>query len=213
MAHIAGMNPSDRPDYRRLEDLCIETPGFVPNSVLMMLRVPGLAQVLGAVMGAGTVGKGFRRLIAHMAARAAGCQYCQAHTAAGSQLHGVSADKLDALWGFERSALFNEAERVALELALAAGQVPNAVDDALFLLLRAYWTEEQILELVGVISLFGFSTAGMTPSRRRWKSTRWTWRSATWRRMGGRPANTKPDSTPDWSPTHAPQIHRPVYLP
>ena len=160
MAHIAGMPPNDSPEYRRLEDLCIETLGFVPNSVLMMLRVPGLAQALGglngAVMGAGTVDKGFKRLVAHMASRAAGCQYCQAHTAAGSQLHGVSADKLDALWGFERSALFNEAERVALELALAAGQVPNAVDDALFLLLRAYWTEEQILELVGVISLFGF---------------------------------------------------------
>jgi uncharacterized peroxidase-related enzyme len=154
------MPPNDSPEYRRLEDLCIETLGFVPNSVLMMLRVPGLAQALGAlngaVMGAGTVDKGFKRLVAHMASRAAGCQYCQAHTAAGSQLHGVSADKLDALWGFERSALFNEAERVALELALAAGQVPNAVDDALFLRLRAYWTEEQILEIVGVISLFGF---------------------------------------------------------
>lgn len=160
MTRIAGMPPNDSPEYRRLEDLCIETLGFVPNSVLMMLRVPGLAQALGAlngaVMGAGTVDKGFKRLIAHMASRAAGCQYCQAHTAAGSQLHGVSADKLDALWGFERSALFNEAERVALELALAAGQVPNAVDDALFLRLRAYWTEEQILEIVGVISLFGF---------------------------------------------------------
>jgi alkylhydroperoxidase family enzyme len=160
MTRIAGMPPNDSPEYRRLEDLCIETLGFVPNSVLMMLRVPGLAQALGAlngaVMGAGTVDKGFKRLVAHMASRAAGCQYCQAHTAAGSQLHGVSADKLDALWGFERSALFNEAERVALELALAAGQVPNAVDDALFLLLRAYWTEEQILEIVGVISLFGF---------------------------------------------------------
>lgn len=160
MTRIAGMPPNDSPDYRRLEDLCIETLGFVPNSVLMMLRVPGLAQALGAlngaVMGAGTVDKGFKRLIAHMASRAAGCQYCQAHTAAGSQLHGVSADKLDALWGFDRSALFNEAERVALELALAAGQVPNAVDDALFLRLRAYWSEEQILEIVGVISLFGF---------------------------------------------------------
>lgn len=160
MTRIAGMPPNDSPEYRRLEDLCIETLGFVPNSVLMMLRVPGLAQALGAlngaVMGAGTVDKGFKRLVAHMASRAAGCQYCQAHTAAGSQLHGVSADKLDALWVFERSALFNEAERVALELALAAGQVPNAVDDALFLRLRAYWTEEQILEIVGVISLFGF---------------------------------------------------------
>jgi uncharacterized peroxidase-related enzyme len=160
MARIDGITPNDSPEYRRLEALCIETLGFVPNSVLAMLRVPGLAQALGALngalMGAGQVDKGFKRLIAHMASRAAGCQYCQAHTAAGSQLHGISADKLDALWEFERSALYSEAERVALELALAAGQVPNAADDALFARLRAHWSEEQILEIVGVVSLFGF---------------------------------------------------------
>jgi uncharacterized peroxidase-related enzyme len=160
MARIDGITPNDSPEYRRLEALCIETLGFVPNSVLAMLRVPGLAQALGALngalMGAGHVDKGFKRLIAHMVSRAAGCQYCQAHTAAGSQLHGISADKLDALWDFERSALFDAAERVALELALAAGQVPNGADDALFARLRSHWSEEQILEIVGVVSLFGF---------------------------------------------------------
>jgi hypothetical protein len=34
--------------------------------------------------------------------------------------------------------------------------VPNAVTDAMFAELRKYWTEEQIVEIVGVISLFGF---------------------------------------------------------
>ncbi len=160
MTRIAGIAPNDSPEFRQLEALCIETLGFVPNSVLAMLRVPGLAQALGAMnsalMGAGTVDKGFKRLIAHMASRVAGCQYCMAHTAAGSQLHGISADKLDALWSFERSELFTPAERVALEVALAGGQVPNAADDALFERLRAHWSEEQILEIVGVVSLFGF---------------------------------------------------------
>jgi len=160
MARINGITPDDSPAYRQLEALCIETLGFMPNSVLAMLRVPGLAQALGAlngaVMGQGTVDKGFKRLIAHMASRAAGCQYCMAHTAAGSQVHGIGADKLDALWTFESSALFSAAEKVALELALAAGQVPNAADDALFERLRAHWREEQILEIVGVVSLFGF---------------------------------------------------------
>lgn len=160
MPRIAGVTPDDSPEYRSLEALCVETLGFVPNSVLAMLRVPGLAQGLGAlngaVMGMGRVDKAFKRLIAHMASRAAGCQYCMAHTAAGAQLHGISADKLDALWSFERSALFTPAERVALELALAAGQVPNGVDDALFSRVREHWSEEQILEIVGVVSLFGF---------------------------------------------------------
>jgi uncharacterized peroxidase-related enzyme len=160
MARIHGITPDESPAFKALEALCIETLGFVPNSVLAMLRVPGLAQALGAmngaVMGAGLVDKGFKRLIAHMASRAAGCQYCMAHTAAGSQIHGISADKLDALWDYERSPLFSDAERVALDLALAAGQVPNAADDALFERLRAHWSEEQVLEIVGVVSLFGF---------------------------------------------------------
>jgi alkylhydroperoxidase family enzyme len=160
MSRIDGITPNNSPAYKQLEALCIETLGFMPNSVLAMLRVPGLAQGLGAinsaVMGRGHVDIGFKRLIAHMASRAAGCQYCMAHTAAGSQVHGVSAEKLDALWRFETSALFTPAERVALELALAAGQVPNGADDALFERLRAHWSEEQILEMIGVVSLFGF---------------------------------------------------------
>ena len=160
MGRINGVTPDSSPAYRQLEALCIETLGFMPNSVLAMLRVPGLAQALGAmngaVMGQGTVDKGFKRLIAHMASRAAGCQYCMAHTAAGSQVHGITAERLDALWTFDSSALFSAAEKVALELALAAGQVPNSADDALFARLRDHWSEEQILEIVGVVSLFGF---------------------------------------------------------
>lgn len=160
MGRIHGVTPDNSPAYQQLQALCIETLGFMPNSVLAMLRVPGLAQGLGAinsaVMGPGTVDKGFKRLIAHMASRAAGCQYCMAHTAAGSQVHGVSAEKLDALWTFEDSALFGDAEKVALELALAAGQVPNAADNDMFERLRRHWSEEQILEIVGVVSLFGF---------------------------------------------------------
>lgn len=160
MGRIAGIAPDDSPAYRQLEALCIETLGFMPRSVLAMLRVPGLAQALGAlngaVMGQGRVDKGFKRLIAHMASRAAGCQYCMAHTAAGSQIHGITPQQLDAVWTFQTSDRFSAAQKVALELALAAGQQPNGADDALFERLRAHWSEEQILEIVAVVSLFGF---------------------------------------------------------
>lgn len=64
--------------------------------------------------------------------------------------------RLEPLWSFETSAHFTPAERVALELAPAAGQVPNAAADALFARLREHWGEEQILEMVGVAALFGF---------------------------------------------------------
>jgi hypothetical protein len=34
--------------------------------------------------------------------------------------------------------------------------VPNAVTDDMFAELRKHWSEEQIVEIVGVIALFGF---------------------------------------------------------
>jgi alkylhydroperoxidase family enzyme len=49
-----------------------------------------------------------------------------------------------------------QAERVAIDFAFAAASQPNAVDDALFQRLRAHWTEGQVVEILGVVSLFGY---------------------------------------------------------
>lgn len=43
-----------------------------------------------------------------------------------------------------------------MEYARAAGAVPNEVTDEMFTRLKAYWSEEQIVEITGVISVFGF---------------------------------------------------------
>ena len=51
---------------------------------------------------------------------------------------------------------FYDAERAALDFALAAASVPNAVDDSIAAELRKYWNEGEIVEMLGVISLFGF---------------------------------------------------------
>ncbi|HLE66248.1 MAG TPA: carboxymuconolactone decarboxylase family protein, partial [Burkholderiales bacterium] len=69
---------------------------------------------------------------------------------------GIDDAKLAALWDYQTSPLFSDAERVALEFAGAAAQVPNAVTDELFARLRKHWTDEQIVELLGVVALFGF---------------------------------------------------------
>ena len=70
--------------------------------------------------------------------------------------HGVSADKLLALPEYHRSPLFSEAERCAIDYAFAAASQPNAVDDELHARLRSHWSEGQIVEILGVVSLFGF---------------------------------------------------------
>ncbi len=79
----------------------------------------------------GEVNLGFMRLIAHFASRAARYQYCEAHWLIAANIHGVSHENLDQIWEFQTSELYSDAERVALECALAAGSVPNGVTEEL----------------------------------------------------------------------------------
>ncbi|WP_372660900.1 carboxymuconolactone decarboxylase family protein, partial [Hydrogenophaga sp.] len=79
-----------------------------------------------------------------------------AHTATSAMRHGVAQEKLAAIANYATSPLFAEAERAALDFALAAASVPNGVTDDMFARLSAHWTEGQIVEILGVIGLFGF---------------------------------------------------------
>lgn len=135
--------------------------GFVPNSLLTMQRKPKIVEGFGALTRAvmdpeGKVDLGFKRLIAHFCSRAAGCQYCMAHSLIAAKIHGIDDAKVAAVWTYASSPLYSERERVALDFALAAGAVPNAVDDALMQRVREHWSAEEIVELLAVISLYGF---------------------------------------------------------
>jgi uncharacterized peroxidase-related enzyme len=137
------------------------TLGFVPNSLRTMARRPGLAKGLialsrGVYDPKGEVDLGLKRLVGHVASMAAGCMYCRAHTATSALRHGVAADKLAAVAEYRTNPIFSEAERAALDFAMAAASVPNDVSDACFARLRSFWSEGQIVEILGVISLFGF---------------------------------------------------------
>lgn len=52
--------------------------------------------------------------------------------------------------------MFSEAEKAAFEFALAAASVPNAVDAAIAERLHAHWNDDEIVEMLGVVALFGF---------------------------------------------------------
>jgi len=104
----------------------------------------------------GSVDPGFKRLLAHFASRAAGCQYCEAHSLIAAGISGVPQDKVDAIWEYQTHPLYSEAERVALDYALAAGSVPNAVDDEVMDRLKQHWSDEQIVELLAAVCLYGF---------------------------------------------------------
>ncbi|GAB4466684.1 MAG: carboxymuconolactone decarboxylase family protein [Burkholderiaceae bacterium] len=138
-----------------------ETLGFVPNSVLTMQRRPQIAQAFIALNRAvmangGRVTSEQKRLIALLASSAAGCRYCQAHAALAATRYGASGQRLRELWDFRNSALFSDAERAAFEFALAAAAVPNGVTPALAAELRQHWDDGEIVEILGVVALFGF---------------------------------------------------------
>lgn len=158
---LAPLPPEATPELKDHFDFFLGTLGFTPNSVLTMQRKPKLvrafAQLNAAVMDpGGEVDLGFRRLLGHVASKAAGCLYCQAHTLLGAQNFGVSEDKLADVWEYARSPHYTERERVALDFALAAAAQPNEVTDDLFARLRAHWSEDEIVEILGVVAMFGF---------------------------------------------------------
>jgi uncharacterized peroxidase-related enzyme len=161
MARIEPLSPESSPELKEAFEQYRRSLGFVPNSVLIMQRRPKLVKALAGLAAAvwdpeGTVDLGFKRLIAHVASRAHGCQYCMAHTAGGALKLGVSDEKLAAVWEFRTSPMYSEAERIALDYALAAAAVPNDVTDELFGNMRRHWDDDQIVEISGVIALFGF---------------------------------------------------------
>jgi uncharacterized peroxidase-related enzyme len=158
---IEPLPPEHSPELKEQFEAMRRNLGFIPNSILIMQRKPKLAKALAQLTAAvwdpdSRVERGFKRLIAHVASRAAGCQYCMAHTAGGALHFGVEDEKLAAVWDYQTSPLYSPAERAALDFALAAATVPNEVTDEMFAGMRRHWSEEQIVEIVGVIALFGF---------------------------------------------------------
>ncbi len=161
MPRLKPLPPETTPELKPHFDFFLSTLGFTPNSVLTMQRKPKLvqafAQLNGAVMDpAGEVDLGFRRLVGHVASKAAGCLYCQAHTLLGAKNFGVTEAKLADVWVYATSPHYTPRERVALDFALAAAAQPNEVTDELFARLREHWSEGEVVELLGVVAMFGF---------------------------------------------------------
>ncbi|GMR15461.1 MAG: carboxymuconolactone decarboxylase family protein [Gammaproteobacteria bacterium] len=161
MAHMTPLPTGTTPELQEDFELFEKILGFVPNSLLTMQRRPKMVTGFGALTRAvmdpdGGVDLGLMRLIAHFSSRAAGCRYCEAHSLVAAKIHAVPQAKLDAIWEYQSSPLYSEAERAALDFALAAGSVPNAVDAEIFARMRQHWTEDQIVQILGAVCLYGF---------------------------------------------------------
>ena len=129
--------------------------GFVPNSVLTMQRKPMLVNALMALSNSvyadpeALLPNSLKACIAQIASTATGCVYCQAHFGGIAELMDTPIEKVESLWEYQTSPLFSEAERAAFDFAIAAVQIPNAVSDEHFQRLKQYYTEDEIVELMG----------------------------------------------------------------
>jgi AhpD family alkylhydroperoxidase len=160
---MANIAPKTRQELARYEPAfqTVEAfMGFVPRSLYTMGHRPELLEAFlglaSVVQVTDALSPGLVQLAAHIASTAAGCRYCQAHTGAHAARSGIAEEKLAAAWEFETSPLFDDAERDALRLARDAAVTPNATTPAHFEALRLHYTERQIVDLVAIVSLFGF---------------------------------------------------------
>ncbi|NNK11633.1 MAG: carboxymuconolactone decarboxylase family protein [Flavobacteriaceae bacterium] len=161
MPLVNPLPPEHDAETKELADFFNETLGFCPNSILTMQHRPAISKAFiglnKAVMeNKGRVTSALKRMIAWVSSNATGCRYCQAHAIRAAERYGAEQEKLDNIWEYRTHPAFSEAERAALDFSLKASQVPNAVDQEIKDALYAHWNEGEIVEMLGVISLFGY---------------------------------------------------------
>jgi uncharacterized peroxidase-related enzyme len=161
MPLISPLPPDHDQDVAELATFFNETLGFCPNSVLTMQRRPAIAKAFiglnKAVMAnEGRVSSSLKRLIGYLSSLSAGCRYCQAHTIRAAERYGADTVQLDNIWEYKSHPAFNAAERAALDFAVAASVLPNNVDEQISAELRKHWDEGEIVEILGVVALFGY---------------------------------------------------------
>ena len=158
---VYPLDPNSTDEAKEMADFYQETLGFTPNSLFTMQHRPRIAaaflEMNQAVMeNKGRVSSALKRELAFLSSHATGCRYCEAHTIRAAERYGSTQERLEHLWEYATHPAFSEADRVVFDLAIAASQVPNAVTQELGDNLRAHWDEGEIVEIMGVIALFGY---------------------------------------------------------
>lgn len=161
MAHLRPLeNHEVDQELREMFAHYENTRGFCPNSVKTMARRPNISKAFGrlnqVILYEGTVPEELKMLVALASSLASGCRYCQSHMTNLSSIYKASDEKIAAIWEFETSDHFNDAERAAIKVGLKGGTLPNEVTAEDFDELKKHFDEGQIVEIVATIALFGY---------------------------------------------------------
>ena len=161
MSLIDPIHTIEDAETKELVKFFNETLGFCPNSVLTMQKNPALAKAfinlnMAVMENHGSLTSEFKRLIAFISSNTTGCRYCQAHTIRAAERYGASKERLENIWNFEQSDCFSDQEKVALKFTREASKVPVATTKEMEEELKQHWSENDIIEIMSVIALFGY---------------------------------------------------------
>ena len=134
--------------------------GYVPNAHLAMAERPELLTAFSnlamTVFQSEGIDMQTKQLIALASSLSSGCKYCQAHTSHGAERAGTKEEKIAEILNYSESDYYSDEERAVLDLAFASGRAPNESNAAHFNELKKYFSDDQIIDIVSVISMFGF---------------------------------------------------------
>ena len=148
-------------ETKEMAEFYNETLGFTPNSLFTMMHRPRIAKAFlemnqSVMENKGRVTSALKRLLAYLSSHATGCRYCEAHTIRAAVRYGAEAEQLAHIWEYKTHPAFSDAEKAVFDFAIAASQVPNAVNNDIKANLRKYWNDGEIVEILGVVALFGY---------------------------------------------------------
>ena len=158
--YIGGKTRENFKEFEELFNGVEAFMGYVPNAHLAMAERPELLTAFSnlamTVFQSEGIDMQTKQLIALASSLSSGCKYCQAHTSHGAERAGTKEEKIAEILNYSESDYYSDEERAVLDLAFASGRAPNESNAAHFNELKKYFSDDQIIDIVSVISMFGF---------------------------------------------------------
>jgi len=158
--YIGGKTRENFKEFEELFNGVEAFMGYVPNAHLAMAERPELLTAFSnlamTVFQSEGIDMQTKQLIALASSLSSGCKYCQAHTSHGAERAGTKEEKIAEILNYAESDHYSDEERAVLDLAFASGRAPNESNAAHFNELKKYFSDDQIIDIVSVISMFGF---------------------------------------------------------
>jgi uncharacterized peroxidase-related enzyme len=137
--------------------------GAVLDSALLWARTPkvflGIAFLYGMIdRKSSPLPPVLRSLITVRVSQLNGCSFCVDINSATLVKRGVASGKVEALDAWQKSDLFSESERIALEYAEAVTLHSGAIEEDLIKQLKKHFEEDTIVELTALIAFQNLSS-------------------------------------------------------